>query len=105
VEGGESPSEEKMNSEYIPFVLWGSALAGILVCVGYFAYRRHKWKSLPYGFRPRSCGPATIGAFYDLLNEEQRHTMEIIVEQRAEERRPEYPDCIPPAPKPECEPK
>jgi hypothetical protein len=88
-----------MNPEYVPYFLWGSAIIGIVVFLGYFAYRRHKWKSLPYGFRPRSCGPGTIGAFYDLLNKDQQHTMEIIVEQRAEERRPEYPDGEPPEPK------
>jgi hypothetical protein len=27
-----------------------------------------------------------------MLNEDQRHAVEIIVEGRAEERRPEYPD-------------
>ena len=94
-----------MNSEYIPYILWGIALSGILMFLGYFSYRRHKWKSLPYGFRPRSCGPTTIGAFYDLLNEDQQHTVEIIVEQRAEERRLEYPDGVPPEPKPDSNPK
>jgi hypothetical protein len=88
-----------MNHEYIPYFLWGSAIIGIVVFLAYFAYRRHKWKSLPYGFRPRSCGPGAVGAFYDLLNKDQQHTMEIIVEQKAEERRPEYPDGEPPEPK------
>jgi hypothetical protein len=67
-----------MNSEYIPYILWGIALSGILILLGYFGYRRHKWKSLPFGFRPRSCGPATIGAFYDLLNEDQHQISRIL---------------------------
>jgi hypothetical protein len=78
-----------MKMEHAVILLWGIFIAGIIV---YAVVRHRKRKTLPYTFRPRSCGPGAIGAFYDLLNEEQRHTMEIIVEQRAEERRPEYPD-------------
>jgi hypothetical protein len=78
-----------MKMEYLVIILWGVFIAGIVV---YSIWRHRKRKNLPYSFRPRSCGPGAIGAIYDLLNEDQRHTMEIIVEQRAEERRPEYPD-------------
>jgi hypothetical protein len=46
------------------------------------------------GLRGRSLrpGPGTAGTIYDMLNEDKRKALEIIVEQRAEERRPEYPD-------------
>ena len=37
-------------------------------------------------------GSAAVGTVYDMLNEEKRRAVEIIVEGRAEERRPEYPD-------------
>jgi hypothetical protein len=37
-------------------------------------------------------GSAAMGAVYDLLNEDKRRAIEIIVEEKAEERRPEYPD-------------
>jgi len=37
-------------------------------------------------------GPGASGAIYDLLNEDKRNAMEIIVEERAEATRPEYPD-------------
>ena len=37
-------------------------------------------------------GPGAIGTIEDLLNEERRNAMELIVEEKAEERRPEYPD-------------
>jgi hypothetical protein len=37
-------------------------------------------------------GTAAVGTIYDMLNEEKRRAVEIIVEGRAEERRPEYPD-------------
>ena len=94
-----------MDPDYLPCILRGSAIASIMVLLGYTACRHHKRKSLPYRSRPRSCGPGAVGAFWDLLNEDQRHTVEIIVEQRAEERRPEYPDGKPPETKPEIGPK
>jgi hypothetical protein len=37
-------------------------------------------------------GSAAMGTVYDLLNEDKRRAIEIIVEEKAEERRPEYPD-------------
>ena len=37
-------------------------------------------------------GPGTVGTIYDMLNEDQRRAVEIIVEGKAEARRPEYPD-------------
>jgi len=78
-----------MKLEYIVLILWVLFLVGTLT---YAVIRHQRRKRLPYRFRPRSFGPGTIGAVWDLLNEDQRHTIEVIVEQRAEERRPEYPD-------------
>lgn len=37
-------------------------------------------------------GPAAAGAIYDLLNEDKRKAVEIVVEQRAEARDPETRD-------------
>jgi hypothetical protein len=37
-------------------------------------------------------GPGAMGAVYDMLNEDKRHAIELIVEQRAEERDPEDKD-------------
>ena len=37
-------------------------------------------------------GPGTMGSVYDMLNEDKRNAMELIVEQRAEERDPEDRD-------------
>jgi hypothetical protein len=37
-------------------------------------------------------GPGTAGAMYGMLNEDKRRAIEIIVEQRAEERDPETAD-------------
>lgn len=41
-------------------------------------------------------GPGAAGAIYDLLNEDKRKAIEIIVEGRAEHRDPETADDIPP---------
>jgi hypothetical protein len=37
-------------------------------------------------------GTGTMGTMYDLLNEDRKHAVEIIVEQKAEERDPEDRD-------------
>ena len=37
-------------------------------------------------------GPGTSGAIYDMLNEDKRKAIEIIVEEKAEERDPETAD-------------
>jgi hypothetical protein len=37
-------------------------------------------------------GAGTVGTIYDMLNEDKRNAVELIVEQKAAERRPEYPD-------------
>ena len=42
-------------------------------------------------------GSAAVGTVYDLLSEDKRRAVEIIVEGEAEKRRPEYPDdTVPP---------
>jgi hypothetical protein len=42
--------------------------------------------------RSRGPGSAAAGAVYDMLNEDKRNALEIIVEQRAEARDPEDAD-------------
>lgn len=44
------------------------------------------------GRRSGGPGSAAAGAVYDMLNEDKRHALEIIVEQRAEARDPEEAD-------------
>ena len=41
-------------------------------------------------------GPGAAGAVYDMLNEDKRKAIEIIVEGRAEHRDPETADDVPP---------
>ena len=42
--------------------------------------------------RPRRLGSASVGTVYDMLNEDKRNAVEIIVEGRAEARDPERAD-------------
>ena len=42
--------------------------------------------------RPRRPGSASVGTVYDMLNEDKRNAVEIIVEGRAEARDPERAD-------------
>ena len=44
------------------------------------------------GRRSRGPGSAAAGTIYDMLNEDKRNALEIIVEQRAEARDPEDAD-------------
>jgi hypothetical protein len=63
------------------------AAAGMLVLVVVVAYRvrrRHGGRLPP--------GPGTMGAVYDLLNEDRRNAIELIVEDKAEARDPEDAD-------------
>ena len=78
-----------MDTGYLVIILWGFFIAAI---IAFAIYRHRKRKKLPYSCRSRSCGSGAVGAIYDMLNEDQRQAVEIIVEQRAEERRPENPD-------------
>jgi hypothetical protein len=63
---------------------------GLMVIVAWwlFAFRKKGGRRIQ-SLRP---GPGTAGTIYDMLNEDKRKALEIIVEQRAEERRPEYAD-------------
>lgn len=42
--------------------------------------------------RRRHIGPAASGTLEDMFNQDKRRAIETIVEERAGERRPEYPD-------------
>lgn len=47
--------------------------------------------------RRRKIGPAGVGAVYDMLSEERRNAVELIVENKAESRDPEHADDRPDA--------
>jgi hypothetical protein len=58
----------------------------ILVLLVAVAIRRPR---RPAARRGASIGPAAVGTVYELLNEDRRHAIEIIVEDRAAYRDPE----------------
>jgi len=62
----------------MPFYAVGAFL---LVLVGYAVLFRR--------LRRRAVGPAAVGMVYDLLNQDRRNAVEMIVEDKAEERDPE----------------
>lgn len=67
----------------------GLVIVGVLVLVAYRKLRPRRES------RPRrigSVGPAVAGSFYELLNEERRNAIEIIVEDKAAYREAEDAD-------------
>ena len=70
-------------------IVWGVVL---LLFVAAFAAMMRK-----PGDRPPSSGPGAgaTGAIYDLLNQDKRNAIELIVENRAAERDEEHADDIP----------
>jgi hypothetical protein len=56
-------------------------MAGLFIAVTWRLYRRR-----------RHIGPGAIGTVQEILSEDRRKAVEIIVEQRAEARRPENAD-------------
>ena len=69
-----------MGPSTIVALLWLAVIVAVVIAL---RGRRHK------RLRP---GPGTIGTVYDWLNEDKRHAVELIVEQRAEARDPEDKD-------------
>jgi hypothetical protein len=59
-------------------------LAGVVVFLFAASRKRRRGHLMP--------GPGAMGAVYDLLNQDRRHAIEIIVEDKAEARDPEDVD-------------
>jgi hypothetical protein len=66
--------------------IWG--IAGLLFLVAAIVQMRRK----KHGGRTLDAGPGAMGAVYDLLNQDRRNAIEIIVEEKAEARDPEDKD-------------
>lgn len=64
-------------------------VAAFVIFVGLIRRRRRSGRLGPRPGRRYRPGAAAAGAVYDLLNEDRRKAIEIIVEQRAEARDPE----------------
>jgi hypothetical protein len=65
---------------YTGLAVWTAAIVILIVAFSRTRRRRSRY------------GPGTTGAIYDLLNEDKRKAIEIIVEERAEARDPEDKD-------------
>lgn len=72
-------------------LLYG-ALAFLALLVLVYAFSRRGKHDGGAPRRRGGVGSAAMGSVYDLLNEDKRRAIEIIVEEKAEARRPEYPD-------------
>jgi hypothetical protein len=70
-----------MSGEVVTALVWLGAMILLIVA----------FKSK--GARRPGVGSAAMGSVYDLLNEDKRKAIEIIVEERAEARDPEDKDC------------
>ena len=75
-------------TEALPFLV---VLGGILVVLVVVV----RAMMSPRSGRSRGPGAGATGAVYDMLNEDKRKALEIIVEGRAEYRDPEHADDIP----------
>jgi hypothetical protein len=64
----------------------------LLMVVVYVIMRRTRGGGSSPRRRRGGVGTGAMGSVYDLLSEDKRRAIEIIVEEKAEERRPEYPD-------------
>jgi hypothetical protein len=77
-----------MDADLAPYLVWGIVLFAFLIilAVSAFSKRRGEYRgsSLP--------GAGAYGAVYDMLNEDKRKAIEIIVEEKAEARDPEDAD-------------
>jgi hypothetical protein len=69
-----------MPSDFVNAIVWLVAIIAIVA-----AFSR-------LGRSSRDIGPGATGSIYDMLNEDKRKAVEIVVEQRAEARDPEDRD-------------
>jgi hypothetical protein len=65
---------------------WGIVV--LLLVIAFLVQARRKRR----GVRTFNVGPAGIGSVYELLNQDRRNAIEIIVEEKAEARDPEDAD-------------
>jgi hypothetical protein len=70
-------------------VIWGAVVLIFLIIVGVSMHQnRHKGRYRRFS----GPGPAAMGSIYDLLNQDKRNAIELIVEEKAEARDPEHAD-------------
>jgi hypothetical protein len=76
-----------MDPETAPRLVWAAVFIVFMIVVGVSAFQKR-------GGRRAAPGPGAYGTIYDLLNEDKRNAIELIVEQKAEARDPETADDV-----------
>ena len=80
-----------MDPSLAPYFVWGAVLLAVVVAgwwlFGQGADDEYRGSSAP--------GAGAYGSIYDLLNQDKRNAIELIVEDRAAERDEEHADDIP----------
>jgi len=75
-------------------VIWGITVLVFLIVAFIKVRRRRSSRTVNAGRSSRTfnVGPAGIGTVYDLLNQDKRNAVELILEEKAEARDPEDAD-------------
>jgi hypothetical protein len=76
-----------MNPEYAADLVWAVVLLAFVVFLVVSVFRKRRG-----GHHTSGPGPGASGAIYDLLNEDKRNAIELIVEEKAGARDPEDAD-------------
>jgi len=74
-----------MDAGDVAKIVWAAVILVFMVVVGVSAFQKR-------GGRTLTPGPGAMGSVYDLLNQDKRNAIELIVEEKAEARDPEDAD-------------
>jgi hypothetical protein len=72
-----------LNPDYAPRIVWGAVVLVFMVVLVASVWRKRRGGHTP------GPGPGASGAIYDLLNQDKRNAIELIVEEKAGIRDPE----------------
>ena len=75
-----------MDASEVAKVVWAGVILVFVAVVAVSAFQKR------HGGRTLSPGPGAMGSVYDLLNQDKRNAIELIVEEKAEARDPEDAD-------------
>jgi len=75
-----------MDAGDVAKIVWAAVFLVFVIIVGVSAFQKRR------GGGTFSVGPGAMGSVYDLLNQDKRNAIELIVEEKAEARDPEDAD-------------